>query len=44
LADDRSNDNDNEDFKTITKRINGGTAGLQERIAFWKRAKAVLAG
>jgi len=42
LADDRSNDNDNEDFKTITKRINGGTVGLQERIAFWKRAKAVL--
>jgi len=44
LADDRSNDNDNEDFKTITKRINGGTVGLQERIAFWKRAKAVLGG
>ncbi len=44
LADDRSNDNDNEDFKTITKRINGGTVGLQERIAFWKRAKTVLGG
>jgi putative chitinase len=42
LADDQSNDN--EDFKTITKRINGGTVGLQARIAFWERAKAVLAG
>jgi putative chitinase len=42
LADDRNDDNDIEDFITITKRINGGTAGLKERIAFWERAKAVL--
>jgi putative chitinase len=42
LADDQSNDNEN--FKTITKRINGDTVGLQERIAFWERAKTVLAG
>ncbi len=31
------------DFVTITKRINGGTIGLEERITFWKRAKAVFA-
>ena len=30
------------DFVTITKRINGGTIGLEERTAFWKRAKAVF--
>ncbi|HMG35355.1 MAG TPA: glycoside hydrolase family 19 protein [Blastocatellia bacterium] len=29
-------------FVTITKRINGGTAGLAERQAFWKTAKSVL--
>lgn len=44
LADDQSHDNDNEDFKTITKRINGGTVGLRERVAFWQRATSVLAG
>ena len=42
LADDRNDDNDMEDFVTITKRINGGTVGLKERIAFWERAKEVL--
>lgn len=30
-------------FETITRRINGGTHGLAERIALWERAKAVLA-
>jgi len=44
LADDRNEDNDTEDFKTITRRINGGTVGLKERTAFWERAKGVLAG
>ena len=29
-------------FVTITKRINGGTAGLQERQAYWKTAKSIL--
>ena len=32
----------NADFGTITKRINGGTVGLNERLAFWDRAKDVL--
>ncbi|NVN89270.1 MAG: glycoside hydrolase family 19 protein [Desulfuromonadales bacterium] len=44
LADNQSNEDDNEDFRTITKRINGGTVGLQERISFWEQAKTVLAG
>jgi putative chitinase len=30
------------DFVTITKRINGGTIGLEERKAFWNRAKALF--
>ena len=44
LADDRNDDNDTEDFRTVTKRINGGTVGLKERMAFWEKAKAVLQG
>jgi putative chitinase len=42
LADNQNDDNDMEDFITITKRINGGTVGLKERIAFWQRSKEVL--
>lgn len=42
LADDTNDDNDNQDFCTITKRINGGTIGMKERIAFWELAKSVL--
>ncbi|GFM48948.1 glycoside hydrolase family 19 protein [Pseudomonas cichorii] len=33
---------DKEDFLLITKRINGGTNGLEERQAFYKRALKVL--
>lgn len=44
LADDRNDDNDTEDFRAITKRINGGTVGLKERLAFWETAKRVLVG
>jgi putative chitinase len=44
LADDRNDDNDTEDFRTITRRINGGIVGLKERIALWEKAKAVLGG
>ena len=33
---------DDEDFITITTKINGGTTGLTERIAFWTTAKTVL--
>jgi len=42
LADDETNDDDAADFVTITKKINGGTAGLAERQAFWVRAKTAL--
>lgn len=31
-----------EDFKSITRTINGGTNGLSDRIELWKRAKNVL--
>ena len=33
---------DKDDFLTITKRINGGTNGWKERMAFLNRAKQVL--
>jgi putative chitinase len=33
---------DDEDFELITRRINGGTAGLTERKRYWSSAKAVL--
>lgn len=36
--------NGDEDFVTITRRINGGVAGLKERIALWDRARDLLAG
>jgi putative chitinase len=31
------------DFLRITKRINGGTNGLNDRVAYWERAQKVLA-
>lgn len=43
LADDWG-DNGLDDFRTITRKINGGTVGFKERVALWKRAKEVLAG
>ena len=30
-------------FRTITRRINGGTNGMDDRLAYWSRAKGVLA-
>lgn len=42
LADDRSDDDDDEDFVSITVRINGGRAGLADRRRYWGRAQAVL--
>jgi putative chitinase len=42
LADDQSDDNDDEDFISITKIINGGTAGLKSRQQYWARARTVL--
>lgn len=44
LADDSNDDNDTEDFRTITRRLNGGTVGLKERVVLWERAKGILAG
>ena len=31
------------DFLRVTKRINGGTNGMDDRLAYWSRAKGVLA-
>jgi putative chitinase len=42
LADDLSNDDQEEDFKKITIRINGGTTGLKARKAYWITAKQVI--
>jgi putative chitinase len=33
---------DRDDFKGITKRINGGYNGLADRIKHWQRCKAIL--
>lgn len=33
---------DTGDFVRLTRRINGGTTGLQDRQAYWARAQAVL--
>lgn len=35
---------DKDDLRTITKRINGGLNGLEERTQYYERAKAVLQG
>ena len=43
LADDRTGDDDLEDFGTITKIINGGKAGLQARLALYNTIVPVLA-
>jgi putative chitinase len=43
LSDDNNEDNDTQDFCTITKRINGGTIGLKERMAMWQEARTILA-
>jgi putative chitinase len=44
LADSNAGDNDDEDFQTITIKINGGTNGLAERKKYWASAKAALNG
>lgn len=33
---------DKEQFNTITRRINGGLNGLEDRLQLWGRARAVL--
>lgn len=33
---------DKDQFTTITRRINGGLNGLEDRLRLWARAKAVL--
>lgn len=42
LADDFSNDNDDSDFKSITKLINGRTKGLLDRRTHWAKARKAL--
>ena len=43
LADDHTDDNDLEDFTEITKRINGGSVGLSERLALLNLIETQLA-
>ena len=43
LADDRTDDDDLEDFTRITRLINGGTAGLRERLALLQQLEPALA-
>jgi len=33
---------DRDEFHTITRRINGGLNGLQDRLEIWKKAREVL--
>lgn len=42
LADDRTHDDDLEDFARITQRINGGLVGLKDRFALFKQVYAEL--
>ncbi len=43
LADDKTDDNDLEDFSEITRRINGGTVGIRERLLAFNAIEASLA-
>ena len=43
LADDKTDDNDLEDFTEITRRINGGTTGIQDRLLALNAVDAKLA-
>jgi len=42
LADAHEGDDETEDFKEITHRINGAETGYPERLVLWGRAKAAL--
>jgi putative chitinase len=42
LADDANPANDDEDFESISIKINGGRAGMDSRKAYWAKAKSAL--
>lgn len=42
LADQLGGDNDTEVFKQITKRVNGGYNGLDDRLAIYERTKTII--
>jgi putative chitinase len=42
LADDRTDDSDLADFTEITRRINGGTTGINDRFALFRKIYAQL--
>jgi putative chitinase len=42
LADDHNDDEDDEDFVTISIKVNGGRQGLDQRRAYWAKARQIL--
>lgn len=42
IADDLPDDDDNKDFETVTKIINGGLIGIADRRKYWKAARKAL--
>lgn len=42
LADDLPGDDELSDFVSISRRINGGTTGMEARRKYWKRARTAL--
>lgn len=42
IADDRPDDDDDADFATVTRVINGGLTGLAQRRTYWQKARAAL--
>ena len=42
MADAHPGDDETEDFRQITHRINGGEVGWDDRLVLWGRAKAAL--
>ena len=42
IADDLPDDDDNKDFETVSKIVNGGLIGIADRRKYWRAARAAL--